>query len=245
MDRKDELRHKILLTVALIALCAIALLIFPRLRGSETPELRWDPVEGGIAITGCSGTPDRLEIPESIDGHQVVAIAAEAFTAQAYIEEVILPDSVTEIGEAAFADCTSLESVEAPGVTVIRMEAFQGCMNLEEISLSQRLAVVEDRAFQSCSRLSALKAPSTLTEIGTDAFAGCGNLYLDVSENALAKEVALQYGISTDGSDTTDGLWLRVIGATLGLGALVLLVWLGISKLRHRGPDKKSETEKR
>ncbi|MBQ8288877.1 MAG: leucine-rich repeat domain-containing protein [Clostridia bacterium] len=239
MDRKDELRHKILLTVALVVLSGLVLLLVLRFRDNTLAEFTYEKADGGIVVKGYSGDPTTLEVPEKIDGFTVVAIAENAFAAQVRIEEVILPKTVTEIREAAFADCESLESVEAPGVTVIRMEAFQGCTELEDVTFSDSLAVVEDRAFQGCSKLTALKAPSTLTEIGTDAFAGCGNLHLDVSENPLAAEVALQYGLSTDGSDTSDGMWLRIAGATLLLGAFVAVVWLIIAKTAKakRGRD--------
>lgn len=233
MDRKDELRHKILLTAALVALSAIILLLVLRFRDDRLAEFSYDRVEGGVVVRGYSGDPTTLEIPEKIDGFTVVSIAENAFSAQTRIQEVILPKTVTEIGEAAFADCTALEEIEAPGVQVIRAEAFQGCVKLETVTFSEKLSVMEDRSFQGCSRLSALKAPATLKEIGTDALAGCGNLHLDVTENPLAAEVAAQYGISTDGSDTSDGLWLRVIGATLGLGAFVWVVWIVVSKIRR------------
>lgn len=233
MDRKDELKYRILLTVALIALSAIVLLLVLRFRDDTLAEFAYDQVDGGAVIRGYSGDPTTLEIPEKIDGLTVIAIAPEAFASQTRIQEVVLPDTLTEIGEAAFADCTALEEIEAPGVRVIRAEAFQGCVKLETVTFSKKLATIEDRAFQSCSRLSALKAPSTLQEIGTDAFAGCGNLHLEVSENKLAAEIALQYGLSTDGSDTSDGLWLRVVGATLLLGAFVWVVWIVISKIQR------------
>ncbi|MBQ8383155.1 MAG: leucine-rich repeat domain-containing protein [Clostridia bacterium] len=239
MDRKDELRHKILLTVALVVLSGLVLVLVLRFRDDTLAQFTYEQADGGIVVKGYSGDPTTLEVPETIDGFTVVAVGENAFAAQTRIEEVILPGTVTEIGAAAFADCASLESVEAPGVTVIRIEAFQGCTELSDVTFSDRLAVVEDRAFQGCSKLSALKAPATLTEIGTDAFAGCGNLHLDVSENRLAAEIALQYGLSTDGSDTSDGMWLRIAGATLLLGAFVAVIWVILSRISKskRGRD--------
>lgn len=241
MDRKDELRHKILLTASLVALSAIILLLVLRFRDNTLAEFTYEEVDGGVTIKGYQGDPGTLEVPEQIDGYTVVAIADNAFSAQPRLQEVILPETVTEIGEAAFADCEMLESVEAPGVTVIRLEAFQGCIELADVTFSERLAAVEDRAFQGCSKLRALKAPATLGEIGTDAFAGCGNLHLDVTENPLAAEVAEQYGLSTDGSDTSDGMWLRIAGATLLLGAFVAAIWIILSRISRSKQGRKSE----
>ena len=39
-----------------------------------------------------------------------------------------------------------------------------------------------------------------------------------------------KYGISTDGSDTARGMWLRLGGVTLLLGAFVAVVWWILSK---------------
>ena len=231
---KDEFRYRLLLTASVVAMAAIILMVVLRFTDNRLADFTYFTLEDGtVTIEGYSGDPTKLEIPAEIDGKKVVSIAEGAFTAQTKLEKITLPDSVTEIGPRAFADCRNLRSVTAPGVTVIGIEAFQGCDDLKTVTFSASLASVGDRAFHSCGKLQALTAPATLTEIGTDAFAGCGNLHLEVSENKLAAEIALQYGLSTDGSDTSDGLWLRVVGATLLLGAFVWVVWIVISKIQR------------
>ncbi|MDR2482788.1 MAG: leucine-rich repeat domain-containing protein, partial [Treponema sp.] len=53
-----------------------------------------------------------------------------------YILGVILPDSLTSIGEWAFSDCTSLGSVTIPGsVTSIGYAAFYGCTSLGSVTI--------------------------------------------------------------------------------------------------------------
>ena len=70
------------------------------------------------------------------------------------VKDVIIPASVTEIGEFLFAGCTSLETVViSSGTTSIAQGAFSGCTSLREISV-----------------------PSTLTSIGQDAFLDCDSL---------------------------------------------------------------------
>ena len=232
--QKDEFRYRLLLTVSVVAMAAIILLVVLRFTDDRLAEFSYFPLEDGtIMIEGYSGTPSRLEIPSEIDGKKVTVIAEGAFTAQHKLEEITLPETVTEIGPRAFADCEQLTKVSAVGVVEIGIEAFQNCNELKEVTFSDTLASVGDRAFQSCGKLRALAVPSTLTEIGLDAFAGCENLAMDVSKNPLAAEVAEQYGISTDSSETAQGMWLRLGGVTLGMGALLAAAWWLIAKKKQ------------
>lgn len=53
---------------------------------------------------------------------------------------------MTEIGNGAFYDCKSLESVVIPGsVTTIGEYAFEGCDNLKEIFIYSTMEQVENR----------------------------------------------------------------------------------------------------
>ena len=229
--QKDEFRYRLLLTVSVIAMAVIILLVVLRFTDNRLAEFSYFTLEDGtVTIEGYSGDPTKLEVPAEIDGKKVVSIAEGAFTAQTKLNSITLPETVTEIGPRAFADCKSLKSITALGVTVIGIEAFQNCDDLKEAAFSPSLTTIGDRAFHSCGRLQSLAAPATLTEIGTDALMGCENLAMDVSKNPLAAEVAEQYGISTDGSDTARGMWLRLGGVTLLLGAFVAVVWWILSK---------------
>jgi hypothetical protein len=47
------------------------------------------------------------------------------------LADIVIPDSVTSIGDGAFVGCTSLKSLVIPdGVTSIGAWAFSGCNNL-------------------------------------------------------------------------------------------------------------------
>ena len=231
--QKDEFRYRLLLTASVVAMAAIILLVVLRFTDNRLADFAYFTLEDGtITIEGYSGDPRKLEVPDEIDGKQVTSIAEGAFTAQTKLEEIILPETITEIGPRAFADCENLKSIQAPGVTVIGLEAFQNCNSLKNASFSDSLAVIDDRAFHSCGRLQFLSAPETLTKIGTDAFVGCENLAMDVSKNPLAAKVAEQYGISTNGKDTARGMWLRIGGVSLLMGAFVAVVWYILAKSR-------------
>ena len=71
-----------------------------------------------ITITGLvqNKEPTSLIIPAQIEGLTVTAIAPNAFKDKNKIREVVIPNSVKSIGNAAFSGCSSLESITIPFV---------------------------------------------------------------------------------------------------------------------------------
>ena len=71
-----------------------------------------------------------------------------------YSGVLIIPSSVTRIGERAFQECSGLTSITIPiSVTNIGKSAFSGCIGLTSITI-----------------------PNSVTSIGENAFAGCENI---------------------------------------------------------------------
>ena len=69
------------------------------------------------------------------------------------VTSVVMPETITKIGNRTFLNCTSLKSVAgASNVKMIFGEAFKGCASLENIDLdSENVEFVEDMAFDDCS----------------------------------------------------------------------------------------------
>ena len=74
-----------------------------------------------ITINSCSRNwEDNLDdtyelvIPSQIDGYTVTEIGGWAFCYNDYIEEIVLPSTVTAIGRVAFYECKNLISVKIP-----------------------------------------------------------------------------------------------------------------------------------
>ena len=66
----------------------------------------------------------------------------------------IIPNSVVEIGENAFYDCESLETITIPNsVTKIGKSTFNACSTLSSITLSENLTAISDWAFDDCNNL--------------------------------------------------------------------------------------------
>ena len=134
---------------------------------------------GYAGFAGCSGLTS-VSIPNS-----VTAIGREAFYdcsnlvsfygkyssddnrcliidgnliafAPAGVRDYTIPNSVTSIGDYAFAWCSRLTSVSIPNsVTAIGREAFYNCSGLASVSIPNSVTAIGREAFARCSNLAA------------------------------------------------------------------------------------------
>lgn len=69
----------------------------------------------------------------------------------------MIPDSVTEIEEWAFSDCTSIQSIVIPeGVKTIEYSVFSGCTSLESIVIPDSVIAIDEWAFSYCYSLQSI-----------------------------------------------------------------------------------------
>ena len=90
----------------------------------------------------------------------------------------------TVIGEGAFKDCTSLESIDIPNsVTEIDGYAFGGCTSLESIDIPNSVTEIGEVAFEGCTSLKSIHSAIEKVDgvvIEGDAFNG-----IDMNECTL------------------------------------------------------------
>ena len=94
-----------------------------------------------------------------------------------FVNDLIIPSSVTNIGNYVFSGCSSLTSLTIPSnVTSIGGYAFTDCSGLTSITFPSSLASIGVSTFSGCSGLTSITIPSSVTSIGNEAFSGCTNL---------------------------------------------------------------------
>src|SRR5262249_5980620 len=112
---------------------------------------------GTCTITTYTGPGGAVTIPNSIAGLSVVTIGNSAFYDKASLDSVTIPDSVTNIGDQAFQLCTRLTSVTIPnGVTGIGAASFANCTSLASANIPASVTYVGWRTFFACSGLTAI-----------------------------------------------------------------------------------------
>ena len=88
-------------------------------------------------------------------------------------DTVVIPDTVTTIGEGAFEDCACRRIVIPGSVLHLQTGAFRGCYDLKEAVLPEGIRVIPDLCFENCTDLKNVVLPETTEEIGKDVFRYC------------------------------------------------------------------------
>lgn len=123
-------------------------------------------------------------LPETL-----VIIGGSAFSDNVNLEEIVLPGTVTEIGNFAFANCDNLNKVtfKAPAAAV------DG-----EDDAAVPTLTVGDSAFLNCKALTDdFKLPSYTTHIGAAAFQGCEFTKFTIPESVTYIGLAAFWGSET------------------------------------------------
>ena len=132
---------------------------------------------GGVDYVGnwVVDSSDTVTTAEIRNG--TVGIAGSSFLNGAYLNRVIMPDTVKYINGMAFEYCTSLYSINISTALVsIGGSAFRNCRLITNLSLPEGLTKIEKQAFSGCKELTSITIPSTVNYIGQQAFDACPKL---------------------------------------------------------------------
>lgn len=87
-------------------------------------------------------------------GSQVSNIYDYAFAGNSSLKEIIIPDNVTSLDEAAFLNCSSLAKASiGKGINTLPRSLFGGCKALASIIIPNNIESIGDNVFSGCSNL--------------------------------------------------------------------------------------------
>jgi hypothetical protein len=93
-----------------------------------------------------------LKIPATYNGKSVTQVLTQGFAGLSTLQTVIMPDTITTVGNRAFYDCIGIDTV----------------------TLSSNLVAIEEYAFYNCDMLKEITIPASTTFIGKWAFVNSG-----------------------------------------------------------------------
>lgn len=134
-----------------------------------------------------------LVIPETVScdfgEFTVTSIGSSAFIGSG-LTSVIIPNTVTTIGNSAFSNCRDLTSVDIPNsVTEIGESAFGWCSGLTNVIIGNSVTKILKNTFISCINLTTVRIGKSVSSIDITAFDGCDN----VKENVVLSDVLSDY----------------------------------------------------
>ena len=154
-----------------------------------------------------------VEVPETIDGCEVIAIGEFAFENCSRVTSVSVPDCIKTIGRGAFKGMTSLEKVSVPytgkSLNKTGYEGYFGYVfdytttetdgtvnqngyysyipsSIKEVTVTQN-SIIPGYAFQNCASVEKITA-AKVTSCGSYSFRGCSSL-TDFSSAAELKTI--------------------------------------------------------
>lgn len=150
-------------------------------------------------FSGCSGLKkvsfddDATAIPGALFGNTgleevivpdtITSIGERSFAGCTNLKELKLSKNLDTLGNRAFLNCTALKSVKVPK-TLKNVDTygwnwwypFQGCSGITEIEFAEGITSVPYALFGDCTGLKEVTIPDTVTSISERSFAGCSSL---------------------------------------------------------------------
>ena len=194
----------------------------------ESDHYRYSINNGKATLNEYSGYQKIVEISDTYEGCPVTMINASAFSGNTEIEEIILPDSLTEIYNyyeypterpvGTFSGCTSLKKINIPdGVTELLTYTFKGCTSLTEIAIPASVTSIDSSAFDTSRPLTIYSYEGSAAQTYADQYENFTFVPLSTVTDESGITADVTSGVTLDVEDITDTIESYVIpeGETL------------------------------
>ena len=159
---------------------------------SKGLEFTLNPDEASYSVTGIGTCTDTdIVIPSTHKGLPVTGIGEDAFYSQRDITSLKIPNSIVEIGNEAFHNCSSLKNVYINDLEAWCNISFSnGCANPLErganlwvdnemvttLVIPTSITEIKEFSFEGCGSIKNIVFHNNVTKIGREAFFNCGNI---------------------------------------------------------------------
>ncbi len=210
------------------------------------PPFTYTVASGAATLIGYTGTGGSVNLPGTINGLPVTAIADHAFASCSSITSVTIPAGITSIGMYPFADCPLLTAIMVAGANVnyssvdgVLFDKAQTVLvqypgaKTGSYTLPASVTSIADHAFHQCANLTGVTISASVTTIGNAAFAQCPSLasaFFMGNAPAMGSDVfiAAASGFSVQYYDNRSGfttpLWNGYPSTNLGNAVALIVV---------------------
>ena len=165
-------------------------------------------------ITGLTVDKDSIighvDLPRSLGGYTVSAIASSVFQRCKYLTSVFIPKTLVYYSHT-FKDSGLTMAVIEDGSTNISSYGFSGAKQLVDISIPDSVCQFGTGAFQNCESLTSFIIPKSVTKLGMYTFQGCDGIKSIVIPNGVEeysfafKESGVEEVTIESGATSIDG----------------------------------------
>lgn len=138
-----------------------------------------DSTRNRLCVFKANRDQEEIVIPDTLHynatDYSVTSVGDYAFSSSD-AHSIILPQTISQIGQYAFSGCKNLESIIVPsGVTELGTSTFHSS-GVSSVSLPSALKQIGSACFRDCQNLISVDVPQSVTEIGNGAFSNCTSL---------------------------------------------------------------------
>lgn len=137
-----------------------------------------------------------LIIPRKINGYSITSIGDRFLYNKSGAVNIIIPDSVTNLGIQTFENCGTLRTIELPNAITSIPDSMCDGTGLKHINIPDSVTSIGSDAFRYCN-MEYINIPNSVTNIGVGAFQYC----------KVLKTIALPRGLTIIESKVFDGCW--------------------------------------